>query len=93
MPPKVAPTSSSFLVLNVIDPCYATTISTVPTVIENFVAFAGYTTHSKTNYTFNDTDSISRTLNTDLNDFCGEKLIEFKTENITTVDLRAKNTE
>ena len=77
--PYSAPTPpclSSFT-LTVIDPCRTTSITTVPASIENLVAFAGTTVLSKIKYTFNDTVSISNTLNTDSVDFCGDKQLAF----------------
>ncbi len=60
-PPITAPTSHSSLGLNITNPCEKTNISTVPLQVEDFVSFAGYTVQSKHNYTFNDTESVSRT--------------------------------
>jgi hypothetical protein len=50
-----------------------TSITTVPALIENLVAFAGTTVSSKIKYIFNDTVSETCTQITDSADFCGEK--------------------
>ena len=75
-PVRVAPTCfSTFTLTVIIDPCFLTSVSTAPTSIENFVAFAGYNITSLVKYTFNDSVSLVRTLTTDSKDFCGEKLL------------------
>jgi hypothetical protein len=76
-PARTAPMCSSTFLLTVINPCDSTVISTVPVVIEDVVAFSGYSVQSLKKYTFNDTNSASRTLSTDSSDYCGEKLLTF----------------
>jgi hypothetical protein len=64
---------------------------TVPTAIENLAAFAGYSAQSISNYTFDDTASIARTLSTDTGDFCGEKQLFFTLNGNPTTFLTAQN--
>ena len=66
-------------------------ISIVPVTVENFVTFAGYNTTSLLKYTFNDTQSQTRTDMTDQTDFCGEKLLSFSINSTTTSTLFATN--
>jgi hypothetical protein len=46
--------------------------------VQDFVTFAGYSIASSSKYSFNDTVSFKFTLATDLADFCGEKILNFK---------------
>ncbi len=67
------PPCQSTLILTVNNPCATTSITFAPFIFEDLVAFIGYTTSSKSLYTYNDSESVARTLNTDVFDFCGEK--------------------
>jgi hypothetical protein len=67
------PICQSTLVLTVKNQCESTSITIVPLINDDLVAFIGYTTSSKSLYTYNDSESVARTLNTDVFDFCGEK--------------------
>lgn len=49
----------------------------MPTGVENFVVFAGYTLESKQTYDFNDSVTMLHTLSTDNSDFCGSKKFSF----------------
>jgi hypothetical protein len=55
-----------------------------PSKVEDLSGFAGFTTYSLANYTFNDTASKLRTLVSDTKDFCGEKVLNFTMKNKTT---------
>lgn len=55
--------------------------------------FAGYTVASKTKYTFNDTVSVVKTLTTDSDDFCGEKVLQFKLNNTETSYFNGSNAD
>jgi len=59
--------------------------------IENLVAFVGYNDTSKVQYVFNDTISISTTLITDVEDFCGEKQLEFTLNGTAASYLTGQN--
>ena len=79
------------LYVEIIDPCFKTNLTLLPSSIENFVAFAGYQVNSTKNYTFNDTESFTRTLPTDSEDFCGAKVLKFLINNTETLFLAAQN--
>ena len=70
-----------------------TEITIVPSAVENFVFFVGYSASvvSLQNYTFNDTVSFDRTLTSDTSDFCGEKTLLFKINGTETTYLNRKN--
>jgi hypothetical protein len=92
-PARAAPETSSTFLLTTLDPCLLSVISIVPIQIENLVAFAGYNVTSLSKYTYNDTESLSRTFVTDPSDFCGEKLLNFSINNTATSTLKATNND
>ena len=57
------------------------------------VVFANYSSTSKVRYTFNDTISITKTLTTDSNDFCGEKTLAFSLNGTTTTYVYGSNSD
>jgi hypothetical protein len=67
------PSCQSTLILTVNNPCATTSITFAPSIFEDLVAFIGYTTSIKSLYTYNDSESVARTVNTDVVDLCGEK--------------------
>ena len=73
--------------------CDTTVISIVPGSVENIVAFSGFSTISLNKYVFNDTVSLSRTLITDSQDFCGEKVLSFTLNTTSTTQLTANNAD
>ena len=83
-------TSQSLFYVIMIDPCHSTVISTTPTTVENLVQFAGYTTQSKSLYSFGDNVSLSITVVPDL---CGEKLLDFKLNGTSTTFISSKNSD
>ena len=85
------PTCSSSFMLTVEDPCLLSSISSIPLSVENLVAFVGYNDTSKIQYVFNDTVSISSTLITDVEDFCGEKQLVFTLNGTAATYLTGKN--
>ena len=88
--PYSAPTPpcQSTFTLTVVDPCTSTIITTAPASIEDLVAFAGYTVASKVTYTFNDTSSVTYTLNTDSKDFCGDKQLAFSLNGTCSIKFK-----
>ncbi len=88
--PSPPPCQSSFT-LTLVDPCLSTSISTLPASVENVVIFAGYSVKSKVRYTFNDTASLTKTLTTDSEDFCGEKQLKFLLNSTDTSYLTGSN--
>jgi hypothetical protein len=56
------------------------------------IGFAGFSTYSLANYTFNDTESKLRTLVSDTSDFCGEKVFNFTINNTKTSIIKTINT-
>ena len=81
----------STFTLTVVDPCLSTVILTLPSSVENFVAFAGYSVASKARYTFKDSISTAKTLTTDSNDFCGEKQLKFELNSTIVSYLNGSN--
>lgn len=79
--------------MTVVNPCLNTAISIVPTLIENLVTFKGFPILSKDKYNFNDTVSFARTLSTDANDFCGDKILTFTINSTATTILSGLNSE
>ena len=79
--------------LTVEDPCLLSSISAIPLSVENLVAFVGYNDTSKVQYVFNDTISISSTLITDVEDFCGEKQLVFTLNGTAATYLTGKNSD
>ena len=79
--------------MTIIDPCTSTSIFGDPNVIENFVAFAGYTVVSQAKYSFNDTTSLALTQSTDSADFCGAKMLEFQLNGTKSTYLNASNAD
>ena len=77
-PPEISPTCSSEFELNIVNTCFETIISSLPTEVDNFVTFAGFAVTSLVKCTFNDTESIAKTLTTDESDYCSEKVLHFK---------------
>ncbi len=77
--------------ITALDPCLSTIVSSGPSTIENFVAFAGYNTSSIGTYTFNDTTSFARTLITDSSDFCGDKAFTFLVNTTLTTQIFGSN--
>ena len=90
-PYSSTPTCSSSFMLTVVDPCLLSIISAIPFSVENLVAFVGYNDTSKVQYVFNDTISISSTLITDVEDFCGEKQLVFMLNGTAATYLTGKN--
>ena len=74
-----------------LDPCLLTAITIVPGSVENFIAFAGYSVMSLVKYTYDDTQSFARTINSDSVDFCGEKLLSFTVNTTATEYFNATN--
>ena len=59
------PSITGSLKVTITDTCLKTKVDILPSVVENFVTFAGYSVTSKFNYTFNDSISHVGTLITD----------------------------
>jgi hypothetical protein len=87
------PPCQSTLILTVNNPCATTSITIAPSIFEDLVAFIGYTTSSKSLYTYNDSESVARTVNTDVVDLCGEKKLLFMVNGTTTTYLYAQNSD
>jgi hypothetical protein len=68
-----------------------TTVTIVPSKIENFVVFAGYNSTSVATYTFNDSKSLALTLSTDTSDFCGDKTFKFSVNTTVNTQLYGLN--